>query len=104
MFTKSFVKVFVLSLLTLCAFVAEAADFEKLERGHFVIYHSNRTLANKVSWKAEYHYKRILNHLGVKGFRPWESESKCPVYIYKTHSDFIKGTGAPEWSAGRARN
>ena len=83
--------------------LSRAADFEKFERGHFVVYHNNRTMANKLSWKAEYHYKRIVNHFGVKEFRPWEEGNKCPVYLYKTKNDFLKGTGSPEWSAGVAQ-
>ena len=80
-----------------------AADLQKLERGHFVVYHQNRTLANKLSWKAEYHYKRIVNHFGVREFRPWEGNGKCPIYLYKTQRDFQQATGAPEWSVGLAQ-
>ena len=80
-----------------------ASDFGKLERGHFIVYHNNRDLANKLSWKAEYHYKRIVHHLGLKEFRPWEDENKCPIYLYKTKSGYLKATGAPEWSMGSAQ-
>jgi hypothetical protein len=81
----------------------QASDLEKLQRGHFVIYHSNRALANKLSWKAEYHYKRIINHFGTEKFEPWEDENKCPIYLYRTKDDYLKATGAPEWSEGLAQ-
>jgi len=78
------------------------ADLERFERGHFIVFHENKSLANKLSWKAEYHYKRIVGHFGVKGFRPWEGADKCPIYLYKTKEDYREGTGAPDWSVGQA--
>lgn len=80
-----------------------AADLERLERGHFVIYHHNKDLANSLSWKAEYYYKKIVGHFGVPEFRPWEGKDKGEIYLYKTKSDYMKATGAPEWSAGQAQ-
>ncbi|MDD5680548.1 MAG: peptidase MA family metallohydrolase [Candidatus Omnitrophica bacterium] len=81
----------------------QAADFEKLEKGHFVIYHNNRDLANDLIWKAEYYYKKILGHFGVAEFRPWTGKDKCEIYLYKTKADYMKATGAPEWSGGQAQ-
>jgi len=84
-------------------FSAEAADFEKLEKGHFVIYHQNRDLANDLIWKAEYYYKKILGHFGVAEFRPWEGKDKCQIYLYSNKADYLKATGAPDWSVGLAQ-
>jgi hypothetical protein len=80
-----------------------ASDFNEFQRGHFIIYASDRDLASRLSWKAEYHYKRIIRHLGVRKFRPWEDEDKCPIYIYETKEDYLKATGAPVWSEGLAQ-
>ena len=109
MFTRLSVRSFrfLISISIACVLFGEgllqAKEFEKLERGHFIVYHNNRTLANKLSWKAEYHYKRIVNHFGVREFRPWEGNDKCPIYLYRSKSDYLKATGAPEWSAGLAQ-
>ncbi|MEA3305275.1 MAG: hypothetical protein U9R52_00510 [Candidatus Omnitrophota bacterium] len=75
-----------------------------MPRGHFIIYHNNRPRANKILWKAEYHYKRIINHIGVKNFRPWEEEDeeRCLIYLYPSKEAYMAETGAPEWSAGLA--
>lgn len=94
----------VLALIFLTAFTTRAAEFEKVERGHFIIYHQNKDLANDLTWKAEYYYKKILGHLGVLEFRPWEGKDKCEVYLYKTKAEYMKATGAPEWSAGLAQD
>src|SRR3989338_3240080 len=82
---------------------SHAADFERLERGHFIIYHQNKDLANSLSWKAEYYYKKIVGHLGIPEFRPWEGKEKGEIYLYKTKSDYMGATGAPEWSGGIAQ-
>ncbi|MBL7071193.1 MAG: hypothetical protein ISS26_03350 [Candidatus Omnitrophica bacterium] len=101
---KSSIRLMAVLLLMIAGSAPQAAsqDLEIFKRGHFEIYHNNRSMANKLSWKAEYHYKRILNHLGIKGFQPWESGNKCPIYIYETKSDYMQATGAPEWSQGLA--
>ncbi len=106
MYTKLCLRIAVVVLLS--AFFAGptsgAAEFEKLERGHFVIYHHNKDLANDLTWKAEYYYKKILGHLGSAEFRPWEGKDKCEIYLYNTKAEYLKATGAPEWSAGLAQD
>ncbi len=82
---------------------SHAADLERLSRGHFIIYHQNKDLANSLSWKAEYYYKKIVGHFGVAEFRPWEGKEKGEIYLYKTKADYMKATGAPEWSGGIAQ-
>lgn len=118
MYTKSYHKVFGI-ILTAILFAllrhggltgltaeaaAGAAEFERLERGHFVIYHRNKDMANGLTWKSEYYYKKILGHLGSAEFRPWEGKDKCEIYLYKTKAEYLKATGAPEWSAGLAED
>jgi hypothetical protein len=108
MFTKSFARKTSLSLMLIlflacCNNLEAQSGLKKLARGHFIVFHNNRSLANKFSWKAEYHYKRIVNHFGVRDFRPWEKNGKCPIYLYKTKNDYLKVTGAPEWSVGLAQ-
>lgn len=75
---------------------------QRLLRDHFVIYHDNRQVANNLGWKAEYYYKRILRHLGISGFHPWEGENKCVILIFKTRQEYIKEMKAEDWSAGQA--
>lgn len=106
MYIRLYLRIYALILgaVFFAASAAGAAAFEKLERGHFVIYHLNRDLANDLTWKAEYYYKKILGHLGSEEFRPWESKDKCEIYIYKTKAEYMAATGAPEWSAGLAQD
>jgi hypothetical protein len=73
-----------------------------IKRKHFIIYHDNRTLANRLSWKAEYYYKQILRHLNVEGFDPF-GQKPCPIYLYKNKSEFLENTDAPQWSGGIAK-
>lgn len=75
---------------------------QRLLRDHFVIYHDNRQLANNFGWKAEYCYKKILRHLGIADFHPWEGENKCVILIFKSQDEYIKEMKAEEWSGGVA--
>ena len=75
-----------------------------LKRMHFVVYHDDRSYANKVSWRAEYSYKKILRHFNVQGFRPWEKKEKCTIYLFKSRDEYLKKSKAPEWSGGCARD
>lgn len=72
------------------------------ERGHFVIYHDNRILANELSWKAEYYYKQILMHLNVENFDPF-GKTPCLIYLYKTWEGYMENADAPFWSQGIAK-
>ncbi|MFH1778531.1 MAG: peptidase MA family metallohydrolase [Candidatus Omnitrophota bacterium] len=82
----------------------ESQNFPKqrLLKDHFVIYHDNRQIANDLGWRAEYYYKRILRHLGVVDFHPWEGESKCVILLFKTQDEYIKEMKAQSWSGGQA--
>jgi len=101
---RSFIKtaVILVAIIACPAASISSSDLETFKRGHFVIYHNNRSMANKLSWKAEYHYKRIINHLGVRSFRPWSGDDRCLIYLYKTRGDYMSATGAPDWSQGLA--
>ncbi len=93
--------------LTIYLFVqvpVEAQNFPKecLSKDHFIVYHENRSLANKAAWRAEYHYKKILRHMGVADFHPWEKGEKCVILIFGSQDEYVKETGAPEWSGGLA--
>ena len=74
-----------------------------LKRMHFVIYHNNQSFANKISWKAEYYYKKIIRHFNINGFHPWEKDKRCTIYIFENRDSFVKRAGAPSWSIGLAR-
>lgn len=84
--------------------VAEAQDFPKqsLSKDHFIVYHENRNFANNIAWKAEYYYKKILRHLGVDNFHPWEKGEKCIILIFENQEKYIEQMGAPAWSSGLA--
>lgn len=75
-----------------------------IKRMHFIVYHDDRSFANKVSWKAEYYYKRILRHFSIDGFRPWEDDDKCTIYIFNDRNDYVKYSGAPVWSGACQRD
>ena len=74
-----------------------------LKRMHFVIYHNDQYFANKISWKAEYSYKKIIRHFNINGFYPWEKDKKCTIYIFESRDNFVRGADAPSWSIGLAR-
>lgn len=84
--------------------IGETQNFPKqrLLKDHFVIYHENPQVANDLGWKAEYYYKRILRHLGIADFHPWEGENKCVILIFKTKDEYIKEMKAQNWSGGQA--
>ncbi|MDP8261360.1 MAG: peptidase MA family metallohydrolase [Candidatus Kappaea frigidicola] len=75
---------------------------QTLQRMHFIIYHNDKSYANKVSWKAEFCYKKIIRHFAIDGFRPWEKKSKCRIYLFENRDDYIRLSGAPTWSGGCA--
>jgi len=69
---------------------------EELKRDHFIIYHENRNFANDISWKAEYNYKKILRHLGVATFHPWEkNDNKCIILIFRNQKEFLDAVLVP---------
>ncbi len=69
---------------------------EELKRDHFIIYHENRNFANDISWNAEYNYKKILRHLGIADFHPWEKgENKCVILIFKNQKEFLDAVLSP---------
>ena len=96
--------VFVVLSAALCCADSYGADFQQMSRGHFIIYHRNRSAANNILWKAEAHYKRIVSHIGIGSFRPWESKDKekCRIYFYPSRKAYLTATGAPNWSVGLA--
>jgi hypothetical protein len=75
---------------------------QTLKRMHFIIYHNDKSYANKVSWKAEYSYKKIIRHFGIDGFKPWQEDNKCRIYLFENREDYIRLSGAPSWSGGCA--
>ena len=110
-FTKVKLIIFSLFLLVFVNFdLCYAHDHQKirknlpqaLQRMHFIIYHNDKSYANKVSWKAEYSYKKIIRHFGIDGFLPWEKKNKCRIYLFENRDDYIKLSEAPSWSGGCA--
>ena len=98
--------IFSVMIITFYCTASYGDGLEEMSRGHFVIYYKNRRAANNILWKAEAHYKRIVNHIGIQSFRPWEGrdKEKCSIYLYPTKQAYIAATGAPEWSAGIAHS
>jgi hypothetical protein len=97
-------------ILLLSCGAASGADHKEIrknlpqgfKRMHFIIYHNDRSFANKVSWKAEYCYKKIIRHFDIDGFRPWENDNKCRIYLFENRDDYVRLSGAPSWSGGCA--
>jgi len=71
---------------------------------HFIVYFfDNEKFAKEVLDKAEIYYKDIAVFLGYPRYSEfWIWDNRAKIHIYKKHQDYIKATGAPEWTQGLA--
>ena len=90
--------------LSACCFPASAQDWKELKSEHFIVYYfDNESFAGEVSQAAEKYYSKIASDLGYARYDNfWTWDNRAKLYIYRTREDFLKGTGAKEWSYGFA--
>jgi len=71
-------------------------DWQILATDHFVIFHRNAFVAEKVARAAEYWYNAIIVHWTAPGtYRPWSR--KCSIYLYPTREAYRKAMAQPAW-------
>lgn len=72
---------------------------------HFIInYHRDLEwrFLDKTMRYAEQYYDEITDRLGFRRFEYWLWENRAQIYIYKDKAAYLKATGMPDWSGGRA--
>lgn len=71
---------------------------------HFVVLYSGEdALARQVGLEAERHYVRIARDLGYTRYGNfWLWDDRATIRLYPSHSTYVRVTGAPAWSAGKA--
>ncbi|MBU2541005.1 MAG: hypothetical protein KJ593_03790 [Candidatus Omnitrophica bacterium] len=72
---------------------------------HFILYYHediNKGFLSKAVSSAERYYDEITDRLGFKRYEYWLWDNRAKLYIYKDRESYIKATGMPSWSGGRA--
>jgi hypothetical protein len=81
------------------------SEWQVLKGKHFLVYYrDDPAFAESVRSKAETYYRDIADDMGFSrrgGFWLWED--RVSLYIYPTREEYLRATGAPEWSGGKAR-
>ncbi len=95
---------FLLSFLLPAIAVGKSDDWDELKGKHFIVSHrQNAVFAAEILRSAEIYYDSIVKQLGFKrldGFWLWERRVR--IRTFRSHSDFSKATGAPDWAVAKA--
>ena len=83
---------------------AVADEWKELKSEHFLVYYlEDDKLADEVSQHAEKYYEKIALDLGYSRYDNfWQWEKRAKIYVYRDRDEFLKATGAQEWSTGFA--
>lgn len=74
----------------------DEGHWQTLTTDHFVIFHRNAYVAEKVARAAEYWYAAIIVHWTAPGtYLPWPR--KCSLYLYPTREAMTAATNVPPW-------
>jgi hypothetical protein len=89
-------------LFSVFAAPAFAIDWKELKSEHFIVYYlDGENFAGEVSRYAERYYTKIASDLGYARYDNfWTWDNRVKIYIFLTREDFLKETGAQEWSYG----
>lgn len=81
-----------------------SANWRELSAEHFIVYFSeDKEFASAVANKAEVYYRRIASELGYPRYSEfWTWENRVKIYIYPSHTAYLKATAQPKWSEGMA--
>jgi hypothetical protein len=79
-------------------------SWEEHKSRHFIVYHQDQdAFARTVAEKAEKYYSSIADSLGIQRFNDyWLWDNRAKIYIYPDRQTYLKETGAPRWSSGKA--
>jgi tetratricopeptide (TPR) repeat protein len=80
---------------------AKKGDFELLETEHFLIYHYNLNLAQKIGQALEFHLLEIPRQLQLESKF---GELKPTVYIHRNQDEYFAATKQPAWTGGVSRS
>jgi hypothetical protein len=83
---------------------AEPKWLEERSR-HFIVYYQEGIdwgFLSETVYYAEKFYDDISENLGFRRYDFWLWEKRARIYIYKDKETYVKSTGMPEWSGGRA--
>ncbi len=82
----------------------DAEKWQEIKGKHFIVhYKGEKKLAESIASRAEKYYRQIAEDLGHNrhdNFWLWENRAK--IYLHENHAAYMKATGAPGWSRGRA--
>lgn len=83
---------------------AGALDWQLLKSTHFFIYYKSapQNTVSDLAQAAENCYNSITDELGFNRFNFWTWDNRARIYIFDNQEDYLKNTGAAEWSAGQA--
>jgi tetratricopeptide (TPR) repeat protein len=71
-------------------------EWRVLATEHFVVFHRNEHVAQKVARAAEYWYSAIVVHWTAPGtYTPWRR--KCEIYLYPSREAFQQARAQPDW-------
>ena len=98
----------VIAMMVMISFLlyrpAVADEWKELKSEHFLVYYlEDDKLADEVSQRAEKYYEKIALDLGYSRYDNfWQWEKRAKIYVYRDRDEFLKATGAQEWSTGFA--
>ena len=84
---------------------ADNAPWQVFKSTHFLITYKNAKEAqlNELAEKAEEYYNKITDDLGFNRFNFWTWDNRARIYLFDNQEEYMKETGDPAWSAGRAQ-
>lgn len=84
---------------------ADTSAWKLFKSTHFLINYQNagEGLINQVALKAEGYYNKITDDLGFRRFNFWTWDNRASIYLFDNQEEYMKETGEPDWSAGRAK-
>lgn len=99
-------RIIVSAMLLIVAARVSAADVEwhVLKGKHFLVYHQHDAdFAGDVLRRAEAEYNRIAHRLGITRYGNfWLWGDRAQIYLYPDKASYVRLTGAPAWTAGKA--
>ncbi len=93
----------ILLAVLFCSSLA-AEEWKELKSEHFIVYYlDDENFAQDVSQWSEKYYSKIASDLGYARYDNfWTWDKRAKIYIYHSREEYIRNTGAKEWSYGFA--
>ena len=96
--------VLVLMLALVSPALARDPSWEVERSRHFLIHYiRGEKFVEQVRYRAEEYYRTITEDLGFSKINNvWLWDRRTKIYIYPSRMAYVRGTGSPAWTAGRA--